>query len=58
LLVAHRKEILQQEATFQGVLKDNNFGDLWVDGLNQVLMNIVLFDLKVISHRTIMTLLF
>ena len=34
LFVAHRKEILQQaKATFQGVLKDNNFGDLWVDGL-------------------------
>ena len=33
LFVAHRKEILQQaRATFQGVLKDNNFGDLWVDG--------------------------
>lgn len=28
LFVAHRKEILQQaKATFQGVLKDNNFGD-------------------------------
>jgi hypothetical protein len=27
----HRKEILQQaKATFQGILKDNNFGDLWV----------------------------
>ncbi|MBK0369223.1 DEAD/DEAH box helicase [Flavobacterium agrisoli] len=34
LFVAHRKEILQQaRATFQGVLKDNNFGELWVDGL-------------------------
>lgn len=34
LFVAHRKEILQQaKATFQGVLKDNNFGDLWVDGI-------------------------
>ncbi len=34
LFVAHRKEILQQaQATFQGVLRDNNFGDLWVDGL-------------------------
>jgi len=34
LFVAHRKEILQQaKATFQGVLKENNFGDLWVDGL-------------------------
>lgn len=34
LFVAHRKEILtQSRATFQGILKDNNFGDLWVDGM-------------------------
>lgn len=34
LFVAHRKEILQQaQATFQGVLRDNNFGELWVDGI-------------------------
>lgn len=34
LFVAHRKEILQQAlSTFQGVLKDNNFGELWVDGI-------------------------
>jgi superfamily II DNA or RNA helicase len=34
LFIAHRKEILQQAlATFRGVLKDNNFGELWVDGL-------------------------
>jgi superfamily II DNA or RNA helicase len=34
LFVAHRKEILQQaQATFQGILRDNNFGALWVDGL-------------------------
>ena len=34
LFIAHRKEILQQaQATFQGVLKDNNFGELWVDGI-------------------------
>ena len=33
LFVAHRKEILQQaQATFQGILKDNNFGEIWVDG--------------------------
>ncbi|PRZ26064.1 DUF3427 domain-containing protein [Flavobacterium granuli] len=33
LFVAHRKEILQQaRATFAGVLRDNNFGELWVDG--------------------------
>lgn len=34
LYLAHRKEILIQAIqTFQGVLKDNNFGSLWVDGL-------------------------
>ncbi len=33
LFVAHRKEILQQaQATFRGILKDQNFGELWVDG--------------------------
>ena len=33
LFVAHRKEILQQAMwTFRGVLKDHNFGELWVDG--------------------------
>ena len=34
LFVAHRKEILQQaQATFRGILRDNNFGELWVDGI-------------------------
>ncbi len=34
LYVVHRKEILTQaRSTFQGVLKDNNFGELWVDGM-------------------------
>ncbi|MEZ4828248.1 MAG: DUF3427 domain-containing protein [Bacteroidia bacterium] len=34
LFIAHRKEILEQAmVTFRGVLKDNNFGDLWVDGI-------------------------
>jgi superfamily II DNA or RNA helicase len=34
LFLAHRKEILiQSMSTFQGVLKDNNFGELWVDGI-------------------------
>jgi superfamily II DNA or RNA helicase len=33
LFLAHRKEILQQSmSTFQGILKDNNFGELLVDG--------------------------
>ncbi|MCK9526307.1 MAG: DEAD/DEAH box helicase family protein, partial [Limnochordia bacterium] len=31
LFVAHREEILQQSVdTFRGILRDNNFGDLWV----------------------------
>jgi len=34
LFIAHRKEILlQAQATFQGILRDNNFGELWVDGI-------------------------
>ncbi len=34
LFVAHRKEILEQAlATFRGILRDANFGELWVDGL-------------------------
>ncbi len=34
LFLAHRKEILTQSmSTFQGILKDNNFGELWVDGM-------------------------
>ena len=34
LFLAHRKEILTQSiAIFRGILRDNNFGALWVDGL-------------------------
>lgn len=34
LFLAHRKEILVQSlSVFRGILKDNNFGELWVDGL-------------------------
>jgi superfamily II DNA or RNA helicase len=33
LFIAHRKEILEQaQQTFQHVLKNSNFGELWVDG--------------------------
>lgn len=33
LFLAHRKEILiQAQSVFRGILKDNNFGELWVDG--------------------------
>lgn len=34
LYVAHRKEILEQALfTYRQILKDSNFGDLWVDGI-------------------------
>ncbi|MCW3120729.1 MAG: hypothetical protein JWQ38_221 [Flavipsychrobacter sp.] len=34
LFIAHRKEIIEQAlATFRGVLKDNNFGELWGDNM-------------------------
>jgi superfamily II DNA or RNA helicase len=33
LFLAHRKEILEQSMyAYRGILKDNNFGELWVDG--------------------------
>ncbi|WP_298879994.1 DEAD/DEAH box helicase [uncultured Polaribacter sp.] len=34
LFLAHRKEILQKSlSTFRGVLRNNNIGELWVDGI-------------------------
>lgn len=34
LFIAHRKEILTQaQAAFRGILKESNFGELWVDGI-------------------------
>lgn len=34
LFIAHRREILEQAlGSFRGILKNNNFGELWVDGL-------------------------
>lgn len=33
LFLAHRKEILEQSlSAYRGILRDNNFGELWVDG--------------------------
>ncbi|WP_016990605.1 DUF3427 domain-containing protein [Flavobacterium sp. ACAM 123] len=52
LFVAHRKEILQQaKATFQGVLKDNNFGDLWVDGLEPSSNEFVFASVQTLNNR-------
>lgn len=52
LFVAHRKEILQQaKATFQGVLKDNNFGDLWVDGMEPNSNEYVFASVQTLNNR-------
>lgn len=52
LFVAHRKEILQQaKATFQGVLKDNNFGDLWVDGIEPNSNEYLFVSVQTLNNR-------
>jgi len=52
LFVAHRKEILQQaKATFQGVLKDNNFGNLWVDGIEPNSNEYLFVSVQTLNNR-------
>ncbi|GGD18008.1 DUF3427 domain-containing protein [Flavobacterium orientale] len=52
LFVAHRKEILiQAKATFQGVLKDNNFGDLWVDGIEPKSYEYLFVSVQTLNNR-------
>ncbi|MBU2525639.1 MAG: DUF3427 domain-containing protein [Bacteroidetes bacterium] len=52
LFVAHRKEILQQaQASFQGILKDQNFGELWVDGLEPERFENVFASIQTLNRR-------
>ena len=52
LFVAHRKEILQQAmATFRGVLKENNFGDLWVDGIEPNSNEYLFVSVQTLNNR-------
>lgn len=52
LFIAHRKEILTQAiATFHGVLKDNNFGGLWVDGLEPTSYEYVFASIQTLNNR-------
>lgn len=52
LFVAHRKEILQQaKVTFQGILKDNNFGDLWVDGIEPNSNEYIFASIQTLNNR-------
>jgi superfamily II DNA or RNA helicase len=52
LFVAHRKEILQQaQTTYQGILRDNNFGELWVDGIEPEKYNCVFASVQTLNNR-------
>jgi superfamily II DNA or RNA helicase len=52
LFVAHRKEILQQaRATFAGILRDNNFGELWVDGQEPDRYEAVFASVQTLNNR-------
>jgi len=52
LFVAHRKEILQQaKAAFQGVLRDNNFGELWVDGIEPEKYDCLFASVQTLKNR-------
>ncbi|MCB1593497.1 MAG: DUF3427 domain-containing protein [Xanthomonadales bacterium] len=52
LFVAHREEILKQSrATFQGVLKDNNFGELWVGGYEPESLKHVFVSVQTLKNR-------
>jgi superfamily II DNA or RNA helicase len=52
LFVAHRKEILQQSlGAFRGVLKDNNFGELWVDGIEPTEYKHVFASVQTLNNR-------
>ena len=58
LFVAHREEILKQSvATFRGILKDNNFGDLFVGNekptsLNNLFVSIQTFNSRALTSVT------
>jgi superfamily II DNA or RNA helicase len=52
LYVAHRKEILEQaRSTFQGVLKDNNFGELWGNGFEPDKYDFVFASVQTLKNR-------
>ncbi|MDH5380172.1 MAG: DUF3427 domain-containing protein [Cyclobacteriaceae bacterium] len=52
LYLAHRKEILVQAlGVFRGVLKNNNFGDLWVGGIEPTNFEHVFASVQTINNR-------
>ena len=52
LFLAHRKEILTQSiSAYRGILKDNNFGELWVDGMVPDRYEFVFASIQTINNR-------
>lgn len=52
LFVAHREEILKQSiATFRGILKDNNFGDLYVGNEKPASLNNLFVSIQTFNSR-------
>jgi superfamily II DNA or RNA helicase len=52
LFIAHRKEILEQSLSkFRGVLKENNFGQLWVDGIEPTINEYVFASVQTLNNR-------
>lgn len=52
LFLAHRKEILTQSLfTYRGILRDNNFGELWVDGLEPTSYEYVFASIQTLNNR-------
>ncbi|MHA4895777.1 DEAD/DEAH box helicase [Pedobacter sp. PWIIR3] len=52
LFVAHKKEILAQaQETFRHILKDGNFGELWVDGSELTQYDYVFASVQTLNSR-------
>ncbi|MCM4155147.1 DEAD/DEAH box helicase [Gramella sp. AN32] len=52
LFIAHRKEILEQaQETFQHILRDGNFGELWVDGQEPESFEHVFASVQTLNNR-------
>lgn len=52
LFIAHRKELLEQaQDMFRHVLRDANFGDLWVDGIEPTQYDHVFASVQTLNNR-------
>lgn len=52
LFVAHREEILKQSlAVFRGILKDSNYGELWIGGSSPSQYNSVFASVQTLNNR-------